>query len=101
MHGTAQQIYRAVKGQQRGIFLKAYARLHGDAAAIALDPGYLVRAMAPGMRGEARALPAVCDAQAVPGTDRESAREGCAGGVAGRGETAVLPEYTAGGAECN
>lgn len=100
MHGIAHQIYRTVRGQQRGIFLKAYARLHGDAAARALDPGYGIGALAPGMRSEARTLPAVFDAQAVPGKDRESAGEGCAGGATERSEAAVLLEPAAGGAEC-
>lgn len=101
MHGTAQQIYRAVKGQQRGIFLKAYARLHGDAAASALDPGHLVRGMAPGMRSAVRAGAVVFDARGVPGTDPQSAGEDGGGRAAERDGSAEQPDTSAGGAECN
>lgn len=101
MHGTAQQIYRALGGRQRGIFLKAYARLNGDEAVRAIDPEYGVRAMAQGMRSEACAVSAVPDAQAVPGSDREGAGGGCLEGTGGRGAAAVWPATAAGGARCS
>lgn len=83
MHERARTVYYSLRGRDQERFLATFARLNGEAAARAIEPGYRLTAVAVGVRGALCAGKALNTTQAVPCPGRAETR---GGGIAGVGD---------------